>query len=317
MPRSDDDLDDDDRPRRQSSDDDDDRRARSRRDDDLDDRARRRRFEDEDDLPPKRQKKKSSLGLILGIIAGVLFLLCAGGGFGVYYGVTKVRDAADRMNSTNNLRQVAIACQKYHDVHNGFPTDSYGPDSKPLLSWRVHILPYLGEDLLYRQFNLNEPWDSPNNIRLLNQMPLAYATPEERTGRVGKGNKTYYRGFTSPGAIFAQRDMGRPAIGEKGGFPPPALVFPARGVRIAEVTDGTTNTILAIEAGDGTEWTKPGDLDASPGKPFPPLGGVRPISDVFIAVMVDGSIRPLKKDTPEAQLRAMVTYSGNEIVNFD
>ena len=42
---------------------------------------------------------------------------------------------------------------------------------KPLLSWRVHLLPFLEENELYEQFKLDEPWDSPHNIKLLDQMP--------------------------------------------------------------------------------------------------------------------------------------------------
>jgi hypothetical protein len=304
MPRNDDDFDDD-RPRRP-------------RDDD-DDRPRRRRFDDEDDSPPRRQQKKSSLGLILGIVGGIIFLICAGGGIALYFAFSKVGDAADRMTSSNNLKQISIGALNYDVTNNGLPTDSYSPDGKPLLSWRVHLLPYVEEEALYRQFKLNEPWDSPNNIKLLNQMPMVYATPAERRGKATRGTKTYYRGFTSPGAALAPQNVGRPVPGVdpilKGD--PFVQIPPPRGIRSLQITDGMTNTILAIEAGEAIEWTKPGDLDASPGKPFPSLGGVRPSSDVFVVVMVDGSIRSLKKSKPESELRAMVTCNGNEVVNPD
>lgn len=305
MPQRDDDYNDD-RPRRPRDD---------------DDSPRRRRFDDDDDSPPRQ--KKSSLGLILGIVGGILFLLCAGGGLAMYFAVSKVGDAADRMASSNNLKEISLGCLNYENDHNGLPTDSFGPDGKPLLSWRVHILPYVEEDNLYKQFKLNEPWDSPNNIRLLNQMPMVYATPAERRGKVAKGTKTYYRGFTSTGAALAATNAGRPGgliqppKAGKGGLDPLAQIAPPRGIRMGEITDGMSNTILAVEAGDAIEWTKPGDLDASPGKPFPSLGGARPSSDVFVVVMMDGSTRMLKKGKPEAELRAMVTCAGNEPVNLD
>lgn len=181
MPRRDDDYEDEDRPQRRS------------RQDDVD-APRRRRFEDEDDAPRPRQKG-SNLGLILGILAGVLFLFCAGGGVAMYFvfrGVGgKVQDAADRMESSNNLKQIALACHNYESAHTALPNNSYGPDGKPLLSWRVHILPYIEEENLYRQFRTNEPWDSQHNIRLLSQMPRVYATPAQRQGKVAMGNTTY------------------------------------------------------------------------------------------------------------------------------
>lgn len=294
-----------------------------RRDDEFDDddRPRRRRFDDGDDAPPP-PRKKSSLGLVLGIVAGILFLLCAGGGLAIYLAASKVSGAAERMTSSNNLKQISLGCLNYQDRYDGMPTDSYGPDGKALLGWRVHILPYMEEDGLYQQFKLNEPWDSPNNIKLLNQMPMVYATPAERHGKAPRGTKTYYRGFTSAGAAFAPVGAGRPVPNPggppgKGGIDPFVLLPPPRGIRTTQVSDGTTNTILAIEAGEAIEWTKPGDLDASPGKPFPPVGGIRPKADEFVVVMMDGSTRSLKKTKPEAELRALITCAGNEPVNLD
>lgn len=322
MPRRDDEYDDDDRPRRRRRDEDDDDRPRRRsnEDDEFDDRPRRRRFDDEDDLPPRR-KKGSNLGLILGIIGGVLLLVCGGGIGLLFYGCkqlsNKVGSTAEQLNSSNNLKEIGLGCHLYHDRYNAFPTNSYSPDGKALLSWRVHILPFIGEQGLYSQFKLDEPWDSANNIRLLNQMPMAYATPAERSGNSARGTKTYYRGFSSPGALFARRDQNRPAIGIKGGVNQPQMVMPPLGVRFAEISDGTANTILALEAGEAVEWTKPDDLDASPNKPFPLLGGARPNSDKIVVLFADGSTRFLRRDTSEAQWRAAITYAGNEVVILD
>jgi hypothetical protein len=185
----------------------------------------------------------------------------------------------------------------------------------------VHILPFIEQDALYRQFHLDEPWDSPNNIRLMNQMPLVYATPAERRGQVPKGTMTYYRGFTTPGTMFARTGDAPPMFGPQGKFGPPGGFAPAGragppvGVRMAGVTDGTANTLLVVEAGQATEWTKPGDLEASPGKPFPALGGIRPKTDIVLAAMVDCSVRTFRKDMPEHTWRALVTYNRGDIVN--
>jgi Protein of unknown function (DUF1559) len=317
MPRRDDEFDDDERPRPRRRDDDDDRPSRSqRRPSDEDDRPRRRSRDDDDyDRAPPR--KKSNLGLILGIIVGVLILVCGGGGVGLYFAfrgaVTKVTDTADRMSSNNNLKQITLANMNYLDKYNDFPNNSYGPDGKPLLSWRVHLLPFVEEQGLYRQFKLDEPWDSANNRRLLDQMPLTYATPTERTGRTPRGNKTYYRGFSGPGGIFARRDQ-PPAEGMKLGFDQPLF---QRRLKQTDITDGFTNTIFVVEAGDPVEWTKPDDLDASPGKPFPPLGGIRPKDDIIQVGFLDGSVRPVKRTNTEAQWRAAITIAGRETITLD
>src|SRR5262249_39906828 len=73
--------------------------------------------------------------------------------------VGKVKAAADRLISANNLKQLALAMHFYHDVHKRLP----GPaivdrNGKPLLSSRVAILPYVEQNALYKEFKLDEPW---------------------------------------------------------------------------------------------------------------------------------------------------------------
>ena len=81
----------------------------------------------------------------------------------------------DLLISTNNLKQIALAFHSYHDATNGLPGNITDKDGKPLLSWRVAILPYVEESELYRQFKLEEPWDSANNKKLIEKMPGLYA----------------------------------------------------------------------------------------------------------------------------------------------
>jgi hypothetical protein len=303
MPRRDDDLDDDDRPAR-----------------------RRPRDDDDDDRPPPR---KSNVGLILGIIGGVLLLCCGGGGVGVYFLVkgakkaveeaaAKMEDAGERANANNDLKQIGLAVHMYANDNKGdLPNNSYTRDGKPLLSWRVHILPQLGdkEKALYQRFKLDEPWDSANNLPLLKEMPLAYATPAERVGRAPKGTKTYYRGISSPGAVFARREAAEPAPAKKKKFAPEPPA--ARRLALADFKDGMSQTILVLEASVPVEWTKPDDLDFSPGKPLPSLGGTRANDDNILVLFADGSVRPVRKTNTEAQWRAAATYAGNEPLTLD
>lgn len=299
MPRTDDDFEDD-RPRRRRprDDDDQDRPARSRRrpDDEEDDRPfRRRRDEDDDDLPPPR-KKKSNLALILTLLGVGLVLLCGGGIAGIYFlGDQLVGGNRDRQKSSNNLKQIGLAFHSYSDSNNAIPNNSYAPDGKPLLSWRVHILPYLEQDSLYRQFNLKEPWDGPTNRPLIAQMPAVYGTPAMQK-RAGQG-KTYYRGFSHPGAIFEKP--------RQPGF--------ANRLHIAGLADGLSNTIFVVEADEPVDWTKPDDLDFGPGKPLPPLGAGR--NDNYVTILMgDGSIRVVRKTNNETAWRAAIGYQDGQTV---
>jgi hypothetical protein len=299
MPRNDDDFDDD-RPRRRPPRDDheQDRPARSRRrpDDEEDDRpVRRRRDQENDDLPPPR-KKKSNLALILTLLGVGLVLLCGGGLVGIYFlGDQLVGGDRDRQKSSNNLKQIGLAFHNHADARDSLPNNTYGPDGKPLLSWRVHILPFIEQDNLYRQFNLNEPWDGPTNRPLIAQMPSVYGTSAMQK-RAGQG-KTYYRGFSHQGAIFEKP--------RQAGF--------VNRLRINNLPDGTSNTIFVVEADEAIEWTKPDDLDFGPGKPLPSLGAGR--NDKFVTVLMgDGSVRVVRKANSESAWRAAIGYQDGEVV---
>ena len=93
------------------------------------------------------------------------------------------RMAAARTDCINNLKQIGLALHNYHTKHDTFPPAySRGKDGKPLLSWRVLVLPFLGEQALYDQFHLDEAWDSPHNRTLISKMPAAYSVPCRKRG---------------------------------------------------------------------------------------------------------------------------------------
>src|SRR5262249_25637901 len=116
----------------------------------------------------KSQGQSGGKGLAIAGIAtaAASLLVYAGGGLVVAMmavGKDAVRQEAKRIESSSNLRQIGIALHNYHDTFGAFPTDANtrtNPQNK--LSWRVHILPFIEQDALYRQFKLDEPWDSPN-----------------------------------------------------------------------------------------------------------------------------------------------------------
>jgi hypothetical protein len=217
--------------------------------------------------------------------------------------VQKVREAANRLESANNLKRLALAMHNYHDTYGCFPpTVVYRKDGRPLYSWRVLLLPFLEHDVLYKQFHLEEPWDSPHNKALLARMPQVFAPPDGKETK--EPYSTYYQGFVGPGAFF------------EGTIPVPGNVLPRpRGTRLAEITDGMKGTIMLVEAGEAVPWTKPDDLPYDPTKPLPPLGGLSPRG--FNAAFADGAVRFIPRQTSEVVLRRAITRAGGEVFDPD
>jgi hypothetical protein len=189
-----------------------------------------------------------------------------------------------RGRSSNNLRQMALAMNTYALTYDlEFPPAGGGRNMHPQLSWRVALLPFLEEEVLYRKFNLNEPWDGPNNLRLLGAMPSVYAMHDADAPGL-----TRYRVFVGPRAAFdLPRADGKTARGRR------VRDFPAVG-----------KTILIAEAADAVPWTKPDELEYDPDKPLPRLSR---LSGAGAQVaMGDASVRFLDPQLSDWELRRMI-----------
>lgn len=193
--------------------------------------------------------------------------------------------------ATNNMKQIALAHHNYASAQGDvWAEDIRDKDGKPLLSWRVAILPYVEEDKLYKQFKLNEPWDSANNKPLIAKMPKLYA-PVRVTAKEGE---TFYQRFTGPGALFD----GKPRY------------------KIVTIPDGTSNTGLVFEAGDPVIWSKPADLTYDAKKPLPKLGAHFSGAWCHVA-MCDGAVIRVKKDADAKELRKLITPDDGEVLDTD
>lgn len=231
-------------------------------------------------------------GIVLSVIACLAMLVAIPVAAILFPAVVKVREAADRAKTTNNLKQIALAVHNYASTYQDRlpPAAIYSQDGKPLLSWRVTLLPYVEHDVLYKRFKLDEPWDSPNNRALLAQMPKVY----ERFGVVtAEPNTTFFRTFVGEGTLFS---------GPRGTSP----------YSIATIPDGTSNTVFAVEAADAVPWTKPDELTMS--QPFK-LG--QPNSPVFLAVMMDGSVRMVNKNVSQTTLRNAINPKDGQLLGPD
>jgi RNA polymerase sigma factor (sigma-70 family) len=208
-------------------------------------------------------------------------------------GVEKAREGARRAQSANNLKQIALAMHNWAEVsQKGLPPAAIcDNDGKPLLSWRVAILPYIEENELYKQFHLNEPWDSEHNKALIARMPKIYA-PVVAKPKEDEEGKTYYLALVGGGALF----------------------HVATPRKLASITDGTSNTIMVAEAAEPVIWTKPDDLTFDPKGELPKMGGTL-FEGGFNVVFADGAVKFLKKGLDQKVLRALITSDGAEVLN--
>ncbi len=140
---------------------------------------------DRDGLKVTSRESIPSVTGVGGVAFGTALLLPA---------VQAAREAARRAQCVNNLKQIGLALHNYHDTTNGFPAAAItSKDGKPLLSWRVAILPYIEQQELYNQFHLNEPWDSPHNKTLIARMPVAYNCPSRIPAGAGHDHLQGFR----------------------------------------------------------------------------------------------------------------------------
>jgi hypothetical protein len=210
------------------------------------------------------------------------------------------REPAQRQLRFNRFRQLAIAFIMYTDRHKAFVAQaSYDQAGQPLLSWRVHLLPFLEQQELYAEFHLDEPWDSPHNRRLIDRMPEIYSDPSDEVRRAAGTGRTTFMAPVAADTLFPPRQA------PQGGKP---LTF-------RDVKDGTSKTILFVEVAPdrAVVWTKPDDWHVNFEDPWQGLRGTdRP---GFVAAFCDAHVRFITSDMDAQRLRAMLTRAGGEVVD--
>ena len=211
--------------------------------------------------------------------------------------------ARNSAQQLNNLKQLMLALHNYHDTHNYFPPQAIrSKDGKPLLSWRVAILPFIEQESLYKEFHLDEPWDSEHNKKLIPRLPPTLASPLLPARHRELGLTTYLAPLSKkPPAVFVAPKPIAPDAEAKGErtrdeeSKDPQMVFDVpRGTRMRLITDGTSNTIAVLDVNPDAAvvWTKPADLVIDPKDPLDALRGLP--GDSFAAAMCDGSVRRIK-----------------------
>ena len=204
------------------------------------------------------------------------------------------RESKFRRSCANNLKTLSLAIHNYHGVYRRFPP-AYLADSrgKPMHSWRVLLLPFLGEEELYRQYDFQKPWDSPENLRLTDRIPAVYRCPSDTAPPPGK---TRYVVVVGNDTAFVGRES----------------------VKLSQIRDGTSNTIMFVESNTPVTWLAPIDLrydDLSlevNSSEENQLGSPHPAG--MLTTVCDGSVRYVPDSTNKESIKALLTRSGGEPV---
>jgi prepilin-type processing-associated H-X9-DG protein len=238
-----------------------------------------------------RGRAAANVGIGLGVV-GCLFTVAL-----LLPATRSAREAARRAQCVNNLKQIGLGLHNYEAVYGCLPPAAIcDRDGRPLLSWRVAILPFLEANALWSKFRLDEPWNSPHNQAVAQSVgtPLVYrcpsdaGLPRDMTGYVAVvGRETAFRSDRAP-------------------------------VRFSDITDGLSSTIAVGETTRHVLWTKPDDLPYDMNVPQAGLGSRHGYhNNGFNVLMVDGSVRFLKSTVAPIVLRGLLTPAGGEVISDD
>jgi len=200
--------------------------------------------------------------------------------------VQAAREAARRMQCSNNLKQIGLALHNYHDTHSSFPPGALTVNN---LSWNVFVLPYIEQQALHDLFNFDlgsfnggglgeGPNKSVHALIRVDAFQCPSATQQLAThgsSTLSDGQQTYtshYFGVAGPGGVDPNGnlyDFDDQGAGE-GGFALEGVLGRDRTVSIAHIRDGTSNTLAVGEiayqpggygtpaagGGDGANWVR-------------------------------------------------------------
>ncbi len=247
-------------------------------------------------LPNVAERKRSRIWAKVAVYTVIAFPIIVVAFWLVQPAIVGLKTRRDLAVCQQNLRRIAKALNAYADNAGTYPPavtyDTYG---RPMHSWRVLILPYLGERKLYESYDLSKPWDAPENTHLSAQMPAVFACPDDKRQTVGE---TSYMLITGPGTLFP---------GGKNGSSVTAKAIP----------DGAANTLLVVETNYSSQsWTEPIDLDvrtmpAQVGLLNGITGGHASGASVVFA---NGSPGWLPTDISKQVLDGLITPAGGEVV---
>lgn len=263
--------------------------------------------------------------------------------------VQKVREAAHRMSCANNLKQLGLAFLNYESTNGVFPPPwGNDPGQGGEVHWPTRLLPWLEQEGLYRQYDRTRAWSHATNLPATTVRVAGFLCPSVGVGRAGPnaapGGREYgaidYTPMRDVDSVLLQLGLVAIPVQNMGVFYNPQAS--SAGVRIAEVTDGVSNTLFLGEdaampvamfngklaGGDyGTAgWAGPypeTNLDGC--NPDGSLGGPMAMNGTngfeFYSfhtgggnfLLADGHVVFIAQNIPITTMAALVTRSGGEV----
>ncbi len=198
-----------------------------------------------------------------------------------------IADSKQRAKSIAQLRRISLAFHHYHDTYGYLPADVVDKDGKPLLSWRVVILPFIEQEELFKQFKLDEAWDSAHNKKASETVVKLFTNGHEPRN-------------TKYPMTFFQRPTGKRTAHE-----------PGEKIKFTDIADGMSNTVVLVETNKAIEWAKPDDMTFDWGKPIELRG---PFANTFQAAFGDGSARCFAGGVAAAVAAKFISRAGGEVI---
>ncbi|HYW78195.1 MAG TPA: DUF1559 domain-containing protein [Thermoguttaceae bacterium] len=197
----------------------------------------------------------------------------------------------------DNVKQISRGIQRYIESHEEFPTAcTTGEKGQPMHSWRVDLLPYMGDNSLWSRYDYGEPWSGPNNSKL---------------------------SYSMPGEYLCLSDPNRgPPIANYAAVVGPGTAWPAGGgVRFEDLRDGASQTIILAEvSSSGIHWMEPRDLAISDLARKRQSASQLHVSSGHsqpCVLFADGSVRNIARDVSPEVLVGLATIDGGEQIDAE
>ena len=242
--------------------------------------------------PPRTSKKLGWMPAVIGIsVVGLILFMCVMSAVALWPRVQQGIQRSAQSRDFENMKLIQVALTEYSDRYGSYPPPvTYDATGKPLHSWRVLILPFLGYEDLYKQYDLKQPWDSVANTNLHRRIPTEFASPN--SSDAATNYETNYVLITGQGTLF-----------------PPSGPISTKNI--------DKPTLLLVETKNNVIWCAPGDIDLGRSfrvgnKPMVDVGGLH--KDSFTAMTVEGESFRIPSNVPQTALDALVTPNGGENV---